>query len=327
MIAPGGGRTYTDVARATVTGAPSGAPQAGGMKTSPLTTTIEPPRGWMGLNTAELWQYRELLWFLSWRDIKVKYKQTLLGFAWAVLVPVTNMLIFGTIFGRVAGLPTNQLNPFLFYLAVLVPWTYFSNSLTMSSNSMVQDAPMLTKIYFPRLYSPLGPLIANLVDLAIGSVIVLGVMLAFGVLPAATIALVPIFVLMMMLTALGVGLLLSAVNVRYRDVRHMIPFIVQIWMYGTVILGFAGLPERLGAWRYLYGLNPMVGAVEGFRWSLLQHRMVEAVVVDGVERAAPVMTGGEVALLAAAGLPAIAVLLVLGLWYFKRTERIFADVV
>lgn len=293
------------------------------MKQDFVTTNIEPPHGFMNLNIAELWHNRELLYFLCWRDIKVKYKQTALGFMWAIIVPLVNMVIFGTIFGRVGGLPTNGLNPYLSYLAVLVPWNYFATSLVMTSLSMVKDAPMLTKIYFPRLYSPLNPSFSNLVDLAIGFSILLVVTAINGIVPAATSLLLPLFVVWMMLVGVGIGSFLSALNVRYRDVSHMVPFLVQIWMYMTVLTSFSGLPERWGAWRFLYGINPMVGAVEGFRWALLNHHMVKT--VNGA--IVPVLPAHDLLMLMAAGLPAMIGMLALGLYYFKRTERIFADVV
>ncbi len=223
------------------------------MKPDSHTTLIEPPRGFMNLNVAELWHNRELLYFLCWRDIKVKYKQTLLGFMWAIIVPIVNMVIFGTIFGKIGGLNKNGLDPYLSYLAVLVPWNYFGTSLIMSSMSMVKDAPMLTKIYFPRIYSPMNSPISNLVDFAIGFTILLVVMACYKTLPASTIVFLPLFVLWIMLVAIGMGSFLSALNVRYRDVSHMVPFLVQIWMYVTVLMSFSSLPQRWGNWRFFTG--------------------------------------------------------------------------
>lgn len=291
------------------------------MKPDSHTTLIEPPRGFMNLNVAELWHNRELLYFLCWRDIKVKYKQTLLGFMWAIIVPIVNMVIFGTIFGKIGGLNKNGLDPYLSYLAVLVPWNYFGTSLIMSSMSMVKDAPMLTKIYFPRIYSPMNSPISNLVDFAIGFTILLVVMACYKTLPASTIVFLPLFVLWIMLVAIGMGSFLSALNVRYRDVSHMVPFLVQIWMYVTVLMSFSSLPQRWGTWRFLYGANPMVGGVEGFRWALLHHKMIDPAT------SLPAMPLHDVLMLMLAGTPALVAMLGVGLFYFKRTERIFADVV
>ncbi|MCE5228863.1 ABC transporter permease [bacterium] len=282
------------------------------------TTTIEPPRGLLNLNWTELWHYRELLWFLSWRDIKIKYKQTLLGFLWAIIVPLVNMVIFGTIFGGVAGIEAYGLNSYLSYLAVLVPWHYFANSLTMSSQSMVQNSEMLTKIYFPRLFSPMSALISNLVDLVIGIGILLVAMAVFGVLPAATAIFLPLWILIVMLTALGTGLFFSALNVRYRDVRHMIPFLVQIWMYVTVLFPFGKILARWGMKGYICAINPMVGAVEGFRWLLMHNAMTNP---------ATAQPFSQVLLLNAIGAPVLVTMLLVGLYYFKRTERVFADIV
>lgn len=287
------------------------------MKPESNSTMIAPPRGLLNLNVYELWHYRELLWFLSWRDIKVKYKQTLLGFMWAIIVPLVNMVIFGTIFG--AYIKAYGLNPYLSYLAVLVPWHYFSNSLSMASQSMVNDSAMMTKIYFPRLFSPLSPLMSNLVDLVIGITILFCVMFSMRVVPTATALFMPLSILMVMAMAFGTGLFFSALNVRYRDVRHMIPFLVQIWMYVTVLYPFGQVYERFGSWGYLYALNPMVGAVESFRWVLV-HQVMGA-------GGAPTQPLSQVLALIAIGLPVVILALVIGLYYFKRTERVFADIV
>lgn len=261
---------------------------------------------------AEYWRYRDLLFFLTWRDVKVRYKQTLLGVAWAVLVPITQMLIFGVIFGKVARLPSNGLDPFVFYLSALVPWQYFSNALTSSSGSLVAQSNLLTKVYFPRLYIPMSACVASGVDFAIAFVMMLLVLFGFGIVPADSIVFVPVLVAYFFLIAFGAGTFLSALAVRYREVRFIVPFLVQIWMYASVLLPFGQLPQSWGALRYVYALNPMVGGIEAFRWSLLRHEMAD-----------PSSPWGLVLL----GLPATLALLVAGLRYFHRVERKFADAV
>ncbi|MDB4433328.1 ABC transporter permease [bacterium] len=275
-------------------------------------TIIEPTKGPLALDWGELWRYRDLLYFLILRDLKVRYKQTLLGVGWAVLVPLTQMAILGVIFGKVARLPSDGLNPFLFYLAGLVPWQYFANALSTSSTSLVTYSQLLTRIYFPRLSIPIAICIANLVDFAIAFAMLLLVMLGMGILPASTIVFVPLVMGVAFVTTLGTGLLLSAMNVKYRDVKFVVPFLIQIWMYVSVVLPFSQIPENWGAWRYLYGLNPMVGVIECFRWSLLHPEMSQ---VDPPW------------LLFMMGLPVTFFLLFFGLHYFRRTERVFADVV
>jgi len=275
-------------------------------------TIIEPIKSSIALDWGELLRCRDLLYFLILRDVKVRYKQTLLGVGWAIIVPLTQMAIFGVIFGRVARLPSDGLNPFLFYLAALVPWQYFANALSASSTSLVTYSHLLTKIYFPRLSIPLGVCIANLVDFAIALAMLLLVMLGMRILPASSVILIPLLMVVAFVTALGTGLLLSAMNVKYRDVKFIVPFLIQIWMYGSVVLPFSQIPEDWGAWRYLYGLNPMAGVIEGFRWSLLHPEMSQ---VDPPW------------LLFTMGLPVTFFLLFFGLHYFRRTERLFADIV
>ncbi len=273
-------------------------------------TIVEPVSRTHRLDWEELWRYRDLLYFLTLRDIKVRYKQTLLGVAWAVLVPLTQMIIFGVIFGRVAKLPSDGLDPFLFYLAALVPWQYFSNTLGASSTSLVTYSHLLTKIYFPRLYIPVGICVAGLVDFAIASALLLAVMLYLGILPSTSALLLPLLLAIAMATSLGAGLILCSLNVKYRDVKFVVPFAIQIWMYGSIILPFSQLPSEWGAWRYLYGLNPMVGVIEGFRWCLLADQMTGAL---------PPWR------LVAVGIPVAWMLLMFGLGYFKKTERLFSD--
>ena len=322
---------------------------------------IRPPSGWISLNLGEMWQYRDLLYFLTWRDIKVKYKQTLLGFSWAIIVPFSTMVIFGTIFGKVAKLPSDGLNPYLFYLAGLVPWQYFANSLSMSSNSLVGQVGLLTKIYLPRLFIPLGTCISNLVDFIIAFTILILMMFVLRLVPAATIILVPLLMLIAFATALGVGLTLSALNVKYRDIRFVVPFLIQMWMYCSVLLPFSSIPKvirgwELGIWRYLYGLNPMAGVIEGIRWCLMHHKMyisrTTETVLQGNIIPEKLAAGQDIVVrvlsdqstqtllkeatqtpvnppwaLLACGLPVTMALLFFGLYYFKRMEKMFADIV
>jgi len=273
-------------------------------------TIIEPLTRRPAVDLGECWHFRDLLYFLTWRDVKVRYKQTLLGVAWAILVPLTQMAIFGVIFGKVAKLPSDGLDPFLFYLAALVPWQYFAGALGQSSASLVNSAHLLTKIYFPRLFIPLAVSLAGLVDFAIAFAMLLVGMLWLGIIPAPSLVLIPVLLLLTLATSLGAGLMLSALNVKYRDVKFIVPFLIQIWMYASVLLPFSKLPESWGAWRYLYGLNPMAGIIESFRWCLLHHEM-SAVTPPWA--------------LLAMGLPTTAGLLVFGFLYFQRTERLFAD--
>jgi lipopolysaccharide transport system permease protein len=298
------------------------------MTRSPLpavpVTIIRPAAGWIALDLRELWEARELLAFLTWRDIKVKYSQALLGVAWAVLVPFGQMVVFSLIFGRLAGLPSDGLPSPIFYYAALLPWTYFATALTASSQSLVVNASMLSKVYFPRILMPAASCVAGLLDFVIAFAILILMMLFYRIPPAPTALLIPALMLIAFVTVLGVGLLFAALNVKYRDVRHVIPFIVQVWMFCSVILPFSRLPEHLGAWRYLYGLNPMAGVIEGFRWCLLRHRMTVERVVEGRTVTAPVEAPW---LLILVGLPTAFGLLALGLYYFRRVEKRFADIV
>jgi lipopolysaccharide transport system permease protein len=274
-------------------------------------TLIRPLEATRGVDWDELWRYRDLLRFLVLRDVKVRYQQTFLGIAWALLVPLTQMAIFGLIFGLVAKLPSDGLNPFVFYLAALVPWQYFANALGTSSTCLATYSHLLTKIYFPRLYIPVAICIAGLLDFAIAFSMLLVVMLGMQILPPAAVLLVPALLVITFTTALGAGLLFSSIHVKYRDVKFVVPFLIQIWMYGTVVLPFSQLPERWGSWRYLYGLNPMAGVVESFRWCLLHPRM------DAVEPPWRLLLVGA---------PVSILLLLVGLKRFRRSEREFADV-
>jgi lipopolysaccharide transport system permease protein len=270
------------------------------------TISIEPSRGWVSLNLKELWHYRELIYFLTWRDVKIRYKQTALGVAWAVLQPLLTMLIFSVIFGRLAKIPSDGIPYPIFSLAGVVPWTFFSSGLNFAANSLVASSNMIKKVYFPRLIIPLASLISGFVDLAI-SLGLVGVMMAWYRVPlTANVLWLPVFALLGFVTALGVGLWLSALNVEYRDVRYVVPFLMQFWMYATPIVYPSSLLKE--PWRTVCGLNPMAGVVEGFRWSLL---------------GANTQPGP---LIAVSSLMAV-LIVVSGAYYFRRMERTFADVV
>jgi lipopolysaccharide transport system permease protein len=266
---------------------------------------IEPSRGWVALRVKELWEYRELLYFLVWRDIKVRYKQTALGAAWAVLQPVLTMLVFTVFFGRLAKVPSDGIPYPVFVYAALLPWQLFAFALTESANSLVGNQNLIKKVYFPRLVVPLASVLAGLVDFGIAFLVLLALMLYYGIVPSFAILVLPLFLLLAVATALSVGLWLSALNVQFRDVRYTIPFLTQFWMFATPVAYPGSLvPER---WRVWYGLNPMAGVVEGFRWALLGKSKSPG------------------PLLWVSGL-VVVLLLIGGLAYFRRMESTFADV-
>lgn len=273
---------------------------------SPIHIHVEPPHGWAALNLRELWHYRELLYFLVWRDIKVRYKQTVLGATWAVLQPFLTMVVFSVFFGQLAKIPSDGLPYPLFSYAALLPWQLFAYALGESSNSIVNNQRLITKIYFPRLVVPIAGTLAGLVDFAIAFVVFGGLLLYYQMPFTPRLLALPVFVLLALATALAVGLWLSTLNVKYRDVRHLTPFITQFWFFLTPITYPTSLVPA--ALRPLYALNPMVGVVEGFRWALL-----------GAE--AQTQTG-QVILISAL---VVALLLVGGLLYFRRMETTFAD--
>ena len=267
---------------------------------------IRPSRGWRTLNLSDLWRYRELLYFLVWKDVKVRYKQTALGVAWAVLQPFLTMVVFSIFFGRLAGLPSDGMPYPVFVYCALLPWQLFAYSLTESSNSLVANQNLITKIYFPRLIIPMSAVFAGLVDFVIAFGVLILLMGYYGIVPTQAVWALPLFVLLAVGLALGVGLWLSALNVQYRDVRYTVPFLTQFWLFATPIAYPSSLvPE---SWRALYGINPMAGVVEGFRWALL---------------GTPAVSGG---LLVTSGI-AILTIFVSGLFYFRRMERTFADTV
>lgn len=267
---------------------------------------IAPPRGWLELNLPEVWEYRELLYFFVWRDLKIRYKQTAIGAAWAVLQPFLTMVVFSLFFGALARIPSHGLPYPIFYYSALLPWMYFAGALQNATSTVVEQQRVITKVYFPRLVLPLAAVLSGLVDLAIGFVVFLGMMLYYGMTPQATILLLPGFLLLGVLTALGVGLWLSALNAIYRDVRYVLPFLIQFWMFASPVAYPSSLvPER---WRWLYGLNPMAGVIEGFRWALTGQ-------------------GQPPNLLLAASAAAVVLLIAGGVAYFQKMEATFADVV
>jgi lipopolysaccharide transport system permease protein len=269
-------------------------------------SVYEPTHGWASLRLGDLWHYRELLYFLTWRDIKIRYKQTGLGVAWVVLQPLITMLIFSVIFGRLAKLPSDGIPYPVFSYAALLPWGLFSGALQRAGTSLVSNANLITKVYFPRLVIPVSAVAAGLVDFVISFVVLLGLMLYYNIHLTWMIFTIPLFVMLAMLTTLAVSLWLSALNVQYRDVQYMIPFLIQAWMYASPVAYSAGLVPA-GPWRIVYGLNPLAGVIQGFRWALLR--------------------GNPPDELMALSVIIVILLLVSGLYYFRRMERSFADVV
>jgi lipopolysaccharide transport system permease protein len=271
------------------------------------TLRIAPSKGWVPLKLKDLWEYRELLYFLIWRDIKVRYKQTALGATWAIIQPFFTMVVFSIFFGHLAKVPSDGIPYPLFSFAALVPWTFFANGLSQSSNSLVGSGTLITKVYFPRLIIPLASVFSGIVDFVLAFLVLLGMMVYYGLFPTTINVLwLPLFLLLALTTSLGVGLWLSALNVEYRDVRYIVPFVTQFWMLATPI----GYPSSLlqQPWRTLYGLNPMVGVAEGFRWALLGTNTAPGPII-AVSSAAAVL------------------ILVTGAFYFRRMEKTFADLV
>ncbi len=279
--------------------------KASGSKRQPLVRRQARP-GWVAIDFGELWRYRELLVFQAIRDIKVRYKQTLLGAAWAILQPVMTMVVFSIFFGKLAGVPSDGIPYPLFTFCALLPWQLFAYALTYSSNSLVDNANILTKVYFPRLILPLAAVIAGLVDFAIAFVVLLGMMAYYGMLPGWPLVTLPLFTMLALAAALSVGLWLSALNVKYRDIRYTLPFLAQLWLFVTPVAYPSSLvPPQ---WQVVYGLNPMVCVVDGFRWALLGKSL-------------PVGPMFFVSVVATV------VLLAGGLFYFRRMEKTFADIV
>jgi len=267
---------------------------------------IEPSKGWVSLKLRELWEYRELLYFLIWRDIKVRYKQTVLGAAWAIIQPLFTMVVFSVFFGRLAKIPSDGIPYPIFSYTALVPWTFFAQGLNQAVSGMVSHANLIKKVYFPRLAIPIARVLAGVVDFSLAFIVLLGMMLAYDIVPTVNTLWLPLFLLLALITSLGTALWLAAMNVQFRDVGYTVPFITQFWMFATpIVYPSSLLPEP---WRTLYGINPMTGVVEGFRWALL-----------GTDTApGPIIVVSSLVALA---------LLVSGAFYFRRMEKTFADVV
>ena len=266
---------------------------------------IEPTRSWLSFRLKEMWLFRELLFFLTWRDIKIRYKQTVLGFAWAILQPVMTMVVFSLFFGKLGKIPSEGLPYPIFNYAALLPWQFFENSITTSTTSLVTNANMVTKVYFPRLFVPIASVFSGLVDFFVAFTVLIGMMIYYQITPTVGVLLLPLFLLLAFITAMGISLWMSALNVKYRDVRYIVPFLSRFWFFATPI----AYPSTLLSepWRTLYGLNPMVGVVEGFRWALLGTQPPQAMMFLSI---------------------LISIfLLISGLVYFNRTEKTFADVI
>jgi lipopolysaccharide transport system permease protein len=267
--------------------------------------TIRPTKGLVSLNLREIWEYRDLLSILIWRDIKVRYKQTAIGIAWVVIQPLLAMAIFTLFFGKLAKIPSEGIPYPIFAYAALLPWQFFSKALTEASTSLVVNERVITKVYFPRLLVPMAVVLAGLIDFAIAFTILVGMMIYYGIAPSWGIIAAPLFLFLALITALGVSFWLSALDVEYRDVRYTLPFLTQLWLFASPVVYPSNLvPE---AWRSLYGLNPMVGVVEGFRWALLGSSLLPELRM----------------LLVSIG--AVVVLFISGLFYFRRMERTMAD--
>ncbi len=272
----------------------------------PPVLRITPPGRWWAIPFAELWENRELIYFFVWREIKIRYKQTAIGAAWAVLQPFLTMLLFTLVFGRFAHIPSEGIPYAIFYYSALLPWMYFSNSLQNATNAIVQNQSMITKVYFPRLALPLAAVLSGLVDFGIGFLMFVAMMIYYGVRPGIPLLFFPLFLLLAVLTATGMGLWLGAMNALYRDVRYVVPFLVQFWLFASPVAYPASLvPAK---WRWVYLLNPMAGVIEGFRWSLSGH-------------------GPAPGRLILVSVLIVVAVLVSGLFYFQKMEATIADVV
>lgn len=266
---------------------------------------VESPPGIVALKLRDLWTYRELLYLLAWRDVKVRYKQTVLGATWAIIQPVFTMVVFSIIFGKLGKIPSDGLPYPIFSFAALLPWQFFSHTLTHSSQSLVAEARLITKVYFPRLIIPVASVLAGLMDFAIAFGVLLLLLFYYNIMPTINVVFLPLFVFLALVSALAVGLWLSALNVKYRDVRHTLPFISQFWLFiSPVAYPSSMIPEN---WQWLYGLNPMVGVIEGFRWALLGSPLSTTTMYVSVPLTIAIFIGG--------------------LYYFRSTEKMFADLV
>jgi homopolymeric O-antigen transport system permease protein len=271
-----------------------------------LVTKIEPSRGWIALDLKALWEYRELLYFLIWRDVKVKYKQTIIGAGWAILQPLVTMVVFTLVFENIANVPSDNIPYPIFAYTALLPWNLFSGGLNRATTSLVAQSNLISKIYFPRMIIPISATLAGIVDFAIAFLILLCMMFWYGIVPTAAVVSLPLFITIDLIAALSVGLWLAALNVRYRDVGQAIPFLVQIWMFASPVA--YPVSALSGKYRVLYSLNPVVGVIEGFRWAILGKATPDFVVI-------------------AVGAVTMTALLFTGIVYFKRTERTFADLI
>jgi len=269
-------------------------------------TVIRPTRGWVSLRLKELWAFRELLYFLMWRDIKVRYKQTVIGIGWAVIQPLFMVLVFSLLFGTLAKIPSSGLPYPVFLFSAMLPWSLFATGLSSGSTSLVANQRLVTRVYFPRLVLPIAAVLGSLVDFVVAFAVFIALMLYFGILPTVAIVTLPLFIAIALFSAVGIACWLSAIDARYRDVRYALPFLTQIWYFATpIVYPVSFIPE---SWRWILGLNPMTGVIEGFRWALLGQ---------------PLDVGFPLLL----SLALVATLFVSGLFYFRRAERIFADMV
>ncbi|MBF0494347.1 MAG: ABC transporter permease [Candidatus Omnitrophica bacterium] len=268
-------------------------------------TVIKPTHGWRSIDLKELWKYRELLWIFVARDIKVRYKQTVLGASWAVLQPFMTMVVFSIFFGRLAKMPSEGIPYPVFSFAALVPWTFFANGLAQCSNSLVVREDLVKKVYFPRLILPISSVLGGIVDFAIAFMVLIGIMLFYGIFPTVNIVWLPFFIFLSLITALGSGMWLTTMNIQFRDIRYALPFLVQFWMFATPIVYPAGLLSA--KWKMIYALNPMVGVIEGFRWALLgtDTRPEKMIIISTLVSVTILITGA---------------------FYFKRAEKGFADI-
>jgi lipopolysaccharide transport system permease protein len=271
---------------------------------SPI-TVVERSAGRVPLRLGELWRYRELVYFMVWRDLRVRYAQAVVGVGWALLVPFFTMIVFSLFFGQLAKIPSDGLPYPIFAYAAIVPWTFFANGLSQTANSLVGSGHLITKVYFPRLAIPVAAVLTGLVDFVLSFTLLIGMMAFFGIVPTTNIIWLPLLIVLALVTALGTGLWLAALNVEYRDVRHMLPFITQLWFCATPVVYSSTLLQQKW-WRAAYGLNPMVGVIEGFRWALLHTNSAPG----------PTIVVSAVAALA---------ILVSGAYHFRRMERTFAD--
>ncbi len=266
-------------------------------------TIIKPSKGWMPINLHELWEFRDLLYFFTWRDIKVRYKQTVLGFAWAIMQPFFAMIIFSIFFGSLANLPSDGIPYPIFAYAALLPWTLFSESITRSTNTMVTNSNIIKKVYFPRMALPISSVLSPVIDFTIAFVILILMMIYYGIMPTINVVLLPLFLMLAIATSLGIGLWTSALNAKYRDIQYVVPFMLQILMFASpVVYAASMIPAK---YQFLYGLNPMAGVIEGFRWSLL-----------GTDSPGMIILASVIVSV---------VLLVSGAFYFRRMEKTFAD--